>query len=476
MFEGVEAYRELLTTCDFSPEEIDNELPRLKKAFDKAGLTVEDVKRCRERMITYFEADTLRGARMALGLHIRAFVDMVMAGEEHDVRIYGHLPLMAGHCVLGAAELARPDAYIGLPDLICHMVLGAFFNKLDPLLEASEAWCLPAGLAHCGCSQAKIGGRLTDVVPPATLHVSAGNYCDEAPKVDEVLAYHFKEPVVWCNRCQDESFDDPPMDDRHLKYFSANIRRTKDAISEAVGAEVTNQMIMQTMMATEEVGKEFKRIQDYRAESDPSPISVVTTDMAAALVGIDMTPRGLSKVAEMMKVLADEVQDRVERGVGVVPKGAPRVMYAYVLPFASPAVGKAFEEAGLNVCVREGYGSMPIWSRREEIAKLDPCDIVAGIFLHNPTLVKPRWRADVVVLGYNKAKLDGIVMLPHYSCRVFGTDFPMMRDMVRKELGDIPITVLETDVFDPRYYTAEQARTRIESFSEMVRAAKASAA
>jgi benzoyl-CoA reductase/2-hydroxyglutaryl-CoA dehydratase subunit BcrC/BadD/HgdB len=117
---------------------------------------------------------------------------------------------------------------------------------------------------------------------------------------------------------------------------------------------------------------------------------------------------------------------------------------------------------------------MPPWARREQIAKLDPCEIIAGVFLHNPTLVKPRWRADVVALGYRKSKADGVIMLPHYSCRVFGTDFPMMRDMLRKELGDVPMCILETDVFDPRYYTAEQARTRIESFAEMVRSAKAS--
>ena len=65
-------------------------------------------------------------------------------------------------------------------------------------------------------------------------------------------------------------------------------------------------------------------------------------------------------------------------------------------------------------------------------------------------------------------------MLPHFSCRVFGNDYMMIRDGVKKELGDIPSLVLETDLFDPRYYTAEQSRTRLESFAEMVKSAKVS--
>jgi benzoyl-CoA reductase/2-hydroxyglutaryl-CoA dehydratase subunit BcrC/BadD/HgdB len=411
---------------------------------------------------------------MALGLWIRYTVDLLLSGEEHEIRLFSHLPMMAGSAALGAAALARPDVFVANPDYFCHIVLGGFFNKLDPLLEAAEGWMLPPGLAHCACSQAKIGAILKNIVPPATLHISAGNYCDEAPKVDEVIASYFNQPVYWCNRCQDEAFDDPPMDERHLKYFAASLEGARMAISEAVGTEVTNSMVMQTLMATEEAGKQYKRIVDLRVSADPQPIGVVAAEMAATLMAVYMTPSGLKKVAEAFTVLADEVQDRVDRGVGVVPKGAPRVMYAYVLPFASPGIGKIMEEAGLNVCCREGYGSMPVWERRESIAKLDPSEIMAGVFLHNPTLVKPRWRADVIVLGYKKSNSDGVMMLPHYSCRVFGTDFPMMRDMVKKELGDIPICILETDVFDPRYYTAEQARTRIESFAEMVKSAQAS--
>ncbi|UCF83046.1 MAG: 2-hydroxyacyl-CoA dehydratase [Desulfobacteraceae bacterium] len=49
----------------------------------------------------------------------------------------------------------------------------------------------------------------------------------------------------------------------------------------------------------------------------------------------------------------------------------------------------------------------------------------------------------------------------------------MVKDALKKEVK-IPALVLEGDVYDPRYYTKEQLRTRIESFAELVKAVRLS--
>lgn len=61
----------------------------------------------------------------------------------------------------------------------------------------------------------------------------------------------------------------------------------------------------------------------------------------------------------------------------------------------------------------------------------------------------------------------------HYSCRPFATDALMVKDALKKELG-IPVLVLEADIYDPRFYTREQLRTRLESFAELVKASRVS--
>jgi len=465
-------YKEFLEICAYTPEEIEKELPRVKRAFDKARLSEEDVKRGRERLIEYFEAGELRGLRMIAGLYIKDFVDLVLSGEEHDIRIYCHLPTV-GTQLLGAAELARPDIYVGYPMCNCFYVLGSIFNRLDPILEAGENWCLPPGVAHCGCNQFKLGSRLSNILPPASLHLSAGNYCDEAPKADEVLEYFFGDEVFWFNRCQDEDLDDPPMDERHLRYLGTNVKRAKQRISEVIGAEITNEMVFEAMMVTESYAKELSNISELRAFADPSPLRMACVGLAQFLMISTVGLKRRNEVAEAMRVLREEVQERVDQGEGVVEKGAPRVMLSVVVHLSTPGMTKAMEDSGLNIACMEGYGGVSPEDRRADIALMDPCDLIAGIYLWNPLMTRVTWRIQSIAEGYRKANLDGIIMLPHYSCRVFGNDYMMIRDGVKRELGNIPILILETDLFDPRYYTAEQSRTRIESFAEMVKTAKA---
>jgi len=464
-------YGEFLEMCAYTPEEIEKELPRVKRAFDQAALTEEDMKRGRERLIEYWDAENLKGVRMLAGIYIRDFVDMVLSGEEHDVRLYAQLPTFWG-MLLTAAKAARPDIYVGYPSPIGLFVLGSIFDRVDPHFEAAENWCLPPAVAHCGCCQFKIGSRLTKLVPPGTLHLSAGMYCDEGPKADEVFQAYFGDEVFWFNRCQDEDFDDP-MDERHLKYLGTNIDRARQKISEVIGVEVTKDLVMLAILGEEGCAEAFSRIGGIRAEADPSPIPVNCVALAQYLLVGCLNPDLRVRLAEALGVLADEAQARVDRGEGVVAKGAPRVLLSVLLPFTTPGIGKAMEEAGLNVCCQEGQYDVGAMERRLQVPATDPCDIIAGVFLLTPVLMKPTMRIEVLENDYRQGNLEGIILLPTYSCRVFGNDYMMIKDGVKKELGNVPILLLECDIFDPRYYTAEQARTRIESFAEMVKTAKA---
>lgn len=464
-------YKEFLEMCAYSPQEIDKELPRVKKAFDRAGLTEEDMKRGRERLIEYFDAENLRGVRMIAGLCIKEFVDLVLSGEEHDIRLYAHMPTV-GAVLLTAAKTARPDIYVGYPLPLSFYVLGTILNRIEPYLEAAESFCLPPGVAHCGCNQFKLGSRITGLVPPASLHLSAGMYCDEAPKADEVFQFYFGDEVFWFNRCQDEDFDDP-MDERHLKYLSHNVDRARQKISEIIGVDVTKDLVLQEILTNEGIVKAFSRIGDIRAEADPAPIPVNCCGLLQFSMLSVLNPFRRGECQEAMKVLGDEAQARVDRGEGVVPKGAPRVMLSVVLPLSTPGIPKAMEDAGLNVCCQEGKYDVGQWERRLQVPTTDACDIIAGIYLLTPLMMKATMRVEVMVNDCREGNLDGIIMLPHFSCRVFGNDYMMIKDGVKRELGDIPILILETDLFDPRYYTAEQSRTRIESFAEMVKTAVA---
>jgi benzoyl-CoA reductase/2-hydroxyglutaryl-CoA dehydratase subunit BcrC/BadD/HgdB len=47
----------------------------------------------------------------------------------------------------------------------------------------------------------------------------------------------------------------------------------------------------------------------------------------------------------------------------------------------------------------------------------------------------------------------------------------MVKKQIEEQFG-IPVMVMEGDIYDSRNYTAEQMRTRVETFAEMLREMK----
>jgi len=59
-----------------------------------------------------------------------------------------------------------------------------------------------------------------------------------------------------------------------------------------------------------------------------------------------------------------------------------------------------------------------------------------------------------------------------YSRRLAGLAQPVLKKTISEKLG-IPVLFLEGDLYDSRNCSAEQLRTRVESFAEMLKIAKA---
>ena len=68
--------------------------------------------------------------------------------------------------------------------------------------------------------------------------------------------------------------------------------------------------------------------------------------------------------------------------------------------------------------------------------------------------------------------VDGAILFTLFSCRPVSYPMHMHRKYIEEQLG-IPVLVLEGDLYDTRTYSAEQLRTRVETFAEIVKARKA---
>ncbi len=466
--------KQLLELCGFEPEEIETQLTRVQKVFDMFGITPEDIQRGKER-IEEFGDPELEGLRKIRGLAIKELVNTMLAKEEGKINLCASLP-SATTDILSAASFHSNEVRATYPDVLVLIVLGTIFNKLDAILEAAEKHFLRPGAAHCSLLQARLGLNILGLYPKCDLLLSMGNLCDALPKADEALGEYFNIPVQYINSIQDRGAE---WDDiyRSKDFFTNEIKKAKQRISEVVGFDVTDDMVNETRQLRRDAAIYATKIYDLVLNSDPVPIGTASLQYIRVLRALPLSRSNQESLNEATKLLYHEVQERVNRGIGVVEKGAPRILYGPVVSLSDPSIVHMVEGLGIAIPLTEDTILIPDGDLRPQMDDKgrgeDPWERVAYGLLQRSIEASLPMRIRSIIGALRKYNLDGALMLFHYSCRYLAADPLMLKDAVEKELG-VPFMVLEADFYDPRFYTAEQLRTRIEAFAEMLKAAKVS--
>ena len=469
--------KELLELCAYKPEEIEQELPRVKRSFERLGVTPEDIEISKERIKEFFEIELL-GVRKILGVYLRELIALGLAREEHEKVIYTALPNLSGDLLATAMTKEGASVYVGIPDLLLMLVLQVFFNKNIKHYEAAEKHALTMGNAHCGCKQTHLGALLCGTIPKPDLHVGFAIYCDEAPKVDTLYEELFDIPVSIVSRCQDIDWHDPELaPPRAVNYFADSMRRTVKDVEKIVGYEITDEMIGACFMDTMGFFVNFVKLGTMVCNSDPLPISMTTLWYFYIMLAVTVRPGNRIRRKDALETLIAETEGRIKRGEGVSEKGAPRIILGAVPSMVDPSLDGLIRELGLSIPVVESQCWAPEGDLMPNLGDpgnpVDPYTGLATFFMAHPIVGSLSTRIQSLIKACKKYKMEGAILLLHYSCRPFATDALMVKDALRKALG-IPVLVLEGDLYDPRYYTKEQLRTRIESFAELVKASRVS--
>lgn len=463
-------YTELFQLCGFEPVEIDKERPRIDKAFQRFGITDDDVKRAVSRLKKYYNVE-LKGVRKLLGVWMKELIAIALARDEHRKVVYAEWP-GAGNVLLLGAVRSAPDVYLGTP--VSHsftIVLGGIFDKLKSILESGEALGMPPGSAHCGLWQMHVGAIVNGLIPRPDLIVASGWLCDQAAEADQVLAELYGIPVVYLNGCQDWQWDElPELGVRQIKYLSAKMWRVGRKIEEVTGIKINDDVLRAGLKDMSKTYYNFQTLVDLMAKADPQPISQSNLDLIYMTVFTPLKNR--DQVVEAVTTLCSEVKQLVDEGKGVVPKGAPRVFLA-TRPAINPAVWKMVEEIGLAtpVCLLDWippstYDKSKYTDRMEAL--------IAGIYRVSPVCSSSaNIRYDVSICkNYN---VDGAVIMYPFSCRSYAINPLMIKKAIKDQLG-IPAIAIEFGGYDTREYPAAMLRTRMEAFAELVMMNKAAKA
>jgi hypothetical protein len=459
---------ELLKLCGFEPKELDTQLPRIKKVFDKIGITDADIERGKQRLNTYYDME-LQGIRKMLRLYILGLANLVLAREDGKEIIVYCLMSPGADTIVAALMTKSSKVFCANPQSLFSIVVGCIFGKLEPVLEAAEQKWLKAGaVAHCANQKIYVGLLELGFIPRPDLLVTCGFLCDSAPKTADLMQGLWGIPTYCYDTCKDVETMDDPHGQEVIDLGVKGVRGISERLQDMTGIEITDDMLWEVINAGGAYGAASLKLDTLISQSDPLPISathhVIFYRLGSSSFNIDDVPSQVDAI----NTLYEEVQERVSNGFAAVEKGAPRVFCIMPPSESDPRLEHLMGELGIANVASENRLFPPDGQRSSGRAlPKDPYEALCTL-LFTSMYQTPKARIPALVGYCKRLKIDGLLARYHAGCRSAALDAMVIRSAIAKELG-IPVLVLEWENFDPRVYNHEQYKRRFEVFKLMMR-------
>lgn len=452
--------KELLKLCGFEEEEIEAELPRIKKAFDKLCLNAADIEEGKRRLHKYYDIE-LKGVRKAFRLCILEMVSGVLAREEGKKTIAGFM--MPGFETIGTALVSNSKkVFAAHHSWAFFIIIGGVFGKMTPILEAAEKRWLKAGMvAHCANLKSTLGLITLDMLPIPDLTLTSGFLCETAPKTLDLIHEFYGTPVYSWDTCYDTgAVDDPEGEERSFDLAVKGLKRQIRKIEETAGFQITDEMLWEAIEARKRFDDAIGRAQELIHSSDPLPLSPTHDNLWMCMSSVSFSMDTIPEAIDAANTLYEEIKERVDKGEGVMPKGAPRVLGAVFAHHADPRLEHLARETGIALMVA-GTGSMIHYDGKHG----DPYKALAKSWTGGLSASITSKISGQIELC-KEMNIDGVLNRYHVGCRTVAGD-AMLIDNGLKKAG-IPVLLLEWENFDPRVYNHEEYKRRLEVFKSMM--------
>lgn len=458
-------YKELFETCGYESDELVEDGPRIETALDKLELGPRDMEPA-ERWVRQNHDVELLGVRKMLGIWLKELIDLVHAKEDGKKLVFFGFPTIPGPAAVIAAS--SDEIFCTSPETVLCYTMGQIFNKLTPILETAEASGLPAGHGLCSLQQIRTGGLARGIIPVPDLVLTSSYYCDMGSKTDELLHERYHHPAVYVDGSMDSRWGEyPGFARRRVDFLGAQLEKIFDQVEKVLGVRITDTARKEGATRARDVFLALSELVDHMKNADPQPISIIEAELARRLTNGSTSRRVITEGPEAIKILIKEVKERIEKGIGVVEKGAPRVLIL-MAHFSDPSIMRMIENMGLSI---------PATLHSMIQAKVrKSTSFITGEILAEREMAFGSFHG---TYGYIKAALDavkdldidGLIWNYLFNCRPVSITSHLPKEVLQKEAG-IPVLNLEMDMYESRSYSAENLRTRVEAFSEMLKAKK----
>ncbi len=379
-----------------------------------------------------------------------AFWDMVVA-DIHGIRPAELLEAQKnGQKVFGTFCVYVPDEVVIAADGIVTGLCGG-----------SQFW-VPSGeqvlpKSTCPLVKASVGARIGRTCPffrIADMYVGETT-CDGKKKAWEILGKDVPMYIM----------DMPQMKRlKDVEKWADEIKAFAKVVEDFTGNKITPEKLGESIHIINEKRKALARVYEAR-KAECIPISGKDALLMMQIAFFDDPVR----CAMMTNKLADELEQRIKDGVSVFPAGTKRILLSGT-PMAIPnwKMHHIIETSGGAVVCEEACTGTRYFENCVDESKTDLdsqymalaeryMGINCACFTPNES------RVDDILRLAKEYNVDGVIDVNLKFCCLYDTEGYLVEKAL-KEAG-IPVLGIETDYTDA---DAEQLRTRIEAFIEML--------
>jgi hypothetical protein len=342
---------ELLKLCGYDEKEDQQDIQRAQRAFKKLGITKENIERAKQNIARYYDIE-LQGIRKMLGVYVRDAVNLVLAREDgRTMMIYA---MMAeGFDLISSAFTAKSDKiYVSWPESTFEILCGpTFFDNQVTILEAAEALWLKEGIvSHCGNVKMLVGLLALDLIPKPDMLVVQDFYVINSTENMDLLHEIYGAPLYYFGTCLDrEDNESPEAEAKRVALAASHMRELVENMQKDTGIQVTEEDLWGQIEAKKILKGNMARLHEVLDSSDNPPISASHGSVIFLLQRLSSNHSTVSRLIETTSLIYDELKDRVNKGIGKVAKGAPRIQALNPVSFTDPRLEHMIEELGMWV-------------------------------------------------------------------------------------------------------------------------------
>jgi len=300
-------------------------------------------------------------------------------------------------------------------------------------------------------------------MPRPHLLVSNTNNCSLLAKWFDVYHRMWGTPhfILDIPFCYEEQTHD---DFTYIRGQFADLVRT---IEELSGQRFDESKAREAVRLSSEALREWKRFTSL-ARHRPSPITAFDSFVQMAPI---LTSRGTQQLLDHYRMLADETEEQVKRGVFPVPEERYRLLWDNIAPWHQlrkmssrlSALGANITTASYTYCIGSVEGTFDMYAYDDG----DPFTWLARLQNFSVCPHGMALRARAMRQAIERNGIDGVVFASNRSCKVYSIIQMDQMRFVRDEIG-VPAVMIDVDHADERKYSEEASFVRLEALLETI--------